>query len=261
MDWYFAQDGQRYGPVTEEAFGALVAQGRVLAQTLVWRAGLANWQTLEQTFPGAVASVPPVQADSYGYCAQCRRRSSTEDMIVYDGRWICAGCKMLFFQKLREGLSDTAIVPQANLAWAGFWIRAVAKLIDGVIIGTPIFLLGLVLYWTTQMPHNRMLQEFGTFLQFGAQAMVFVFWCVYETLMTGQWGATVGKLVCGLRVVRADGSPLTYARALGRSACASGALALVGCLGLVMFIIAAFDSQKRAAQDHICGTRVIYKGR
>lgn len=260
MDWYFAQDGQRYGPVAEEAFGALLDEGRVLAQTLVWHEGLANWQTLEQTLPGAEAAEAPAAPLLRGYCSQCRRQFSTEDMIAYDGRWICAVCKPRFFQQLREGL-PAAVVPPAQMAFAGFWIRAAAKLLDSMIVSAPMVVLGMGLFWSNWEPRHSAARWLDSIVPFATQVLMFFVWVAYDTLMLGRWGATVGKMACGLRVVRADGSKITYARALGRSACSAGALALVGCLGFVMFIIAAFDSQKRAGQDHICGTRVVYKGR
>ena len=59
-----------------------------------------------------------------------------------------------------------------------------------------------------------------------------------------------------LRIVRPDGSPLTYARAFGRhwGKFLSSITLLIG------YIIAAFDSEKRALHDRICDTRVVRVG-
>jgi uncharacterized RDD family membrane protein YckC len=77
----------------------------------------------------------------------------------------------------------------------------------------------------------------------------------YEVFFLGRFGATPGKMVCGLRVVRPTGEKITYLRAFGRFfACQLSGLIL--CIG---YIMAAFDSQKRALHDHICDTRVVRK--
>jgi len=41
---------------------------------------------------------------------------------------------------------------------------------------------------------------------------------VYTVLMLGAYGATFGKMAAGIKVTHVDGSPITYGRALGRTA-------------------------------------------
>ena len=71
----------------------------------------------------------------------------------------------------------------------------------------------------------------------------------------GRFGATPGKMACGLKVVMADGGKVTYLRALGRafSEILSGIILYIG------YIMAGFDDEKRALHDRICDTRVIKK--
>ena len=75
----------------------------------------------------------------------------------------------------------------------------------------------------------------------------------YETYFVGRYGATLGKMVFGLKVVRADGQSVSYGRAFGRywASLLSSMTVTIG------FIMAGFDSQKRALHDRICDTRVI----
>jgi uncharacterized RDD family membrane protein YckC len=77
----------------------------------------------------------------------------------------------------------------------------------------------------------------------------------YTTWLLGKYGATVGKMACKIRVVKADGSSISYLRALGRyfAEWISGMILLIG------YIMAAFDSEKRTLHDRICNTRVIMK--
>ncbi len=60
MNWYYAVDAERKGPVEQAEFDRLVQQGVIAAQTLVWREGMADWKPLAEvnppTAPGAGAS-------------------------------------------------------------------------------------------------------------------------------------------------------------------------------------------------------------
>jgi uncharacterized RDD family membrane protein YckC len=76
----------------------------------------------------------------------------------------------------------------------------------------------------------------------------------YEVYFVSTRGATPGKMALGLKIIRADGSPIPPGLALGRyfAHWISGAILFIG------YIMAGFDSQKRALHDRICETRVIY---
>jgi uncharacterized RDD family membrane protein YckC len=151
-------------------------------------------------------------------------------------------------QKLREGVQ-----PAATLVYAGFWIRFGARFIDGILLGVIniviAFIMGIGLFRGSYTSHPAVsMQLLGNLI-----GMVIAM--TYETWFLGRYGATLGKMACDLRVVRADGSPLTYGRGCGRYF-ATWLSGLTLCIG---YIIAAFDSQKRALHDHVCGTRVIRK--
>ena len=76
----------------------------------------------------------------------------------------------------------------------------------------------------------------------------------YNVWFVSRKGGTPGKLVLGLRVVTPDRRNLTVGRATGRYF----AFLINGFTFYIGFIIAAFDSEKRALHDHICNTRVIF---
>ena len=76
----------------------------------------------------------------------------------------------------------------------------------------------------------------------------------YEAYFVSTRGATIGKMVLGLKIVRADGTKVTKGLAVGRyfGTLVSDFTLLVG------YVVAAFDPQKRALHDRMCDTRVIY---
>lgn len=45
--FHFLVDGQKAGPVSEEDLQALFAAGRITRATLIWRAGMPQWQPLQ----------------------------------------------------------------------------------------------------------------------------------------------------------------------------------------------------------------------
>ena len=132
MNWYYAAGGQQQGPVDDAQLDALVSSGQINAETLVWHDGMPNWQPLRQVRPSAASPGLPPQmgaapsaagATSTGevVCAECGKMFSRDNAIQYGAAWVCATCKPIFLQKLREGS-----VNPGELRYAGFWIRVVA---------------------------------------------------------------------------------------------------------------------------------------
>lgn len=73
-------------------------------------------------------------------------------------------------------------------------------------------------------------------------------------LVAGFSGRTVGKWLAGLRIVRKDGEPLSFVRALVRHLVGYPLTILTLGLG---FLLAAFHSQGRALHDILAGTVVV----
>jgi len=48
MDWYYSENGQQKGPVSESDLRALVQRGTVRDSDLVWREGLGDWIPVSQ---------------------------------------------------------------------------------------------------------------------------------------------------------------------------------------------------------------------
>jgi len=76
---------------------------------------------------------------------------------------------------------------------------------------------------------------------------------IYHTVLVGGCGQTLGKMLLGVAVVRRDGAPAGYGRALLR--CLGGGLCLLT-LGLGrMFVL--FTRDRRGLSDFVAGTRPI----
>ena len=79
---------------------------------------------------------------------------------------------------------------------------------------------------------------------------------IYHTVLVGGCGQTLGKMLMGVAVVRRDGAPAGYGRALLR--CSSGALSLLT-LGLDRVLV-LFARDRRGLADLVAGTRPVTKG-
>lgn len=107
MNWYYAEAGQQKGPVTDEQFDGLIKAGVVKPDTLVWREGLANWQPY--SVARSVAAPPPINTGVAGVvCSQCGRTFNPDEVIALGGALVCAACKPVGIQLLKEGVGAGA---------------------------------------------------------------------------------------------------------------------------------------------------------
>ncbi len=260
MEWYYAVGGQRVGPVAPAEFETLVRNGVIKPDTLVWRQGMANWQAYgtlagETVGPIDVAAATPVVDDGTEMCAVSGKRYPRREMIQFDGKWISAEHRDVYFQRIREGVAQPG-----QMVYGGFWLRFLAKILDGIIVNVvcmvvnlmlAFLLLGSMNYFTAQADP----QNIGPFLLFQAASMLvnIGIGVGYMIFFVRKFDATPGKMALGLKLVRADGASLTVGRIIGRyfAEMLSGIILFIG------YIIAGFDEQKRSLHDRICDTRVI----
>ncbi len=91
-------------------------------------------------------------------------------------------------------------------------------------------------------------------ITFGALAVGLVLYGLYYAVLTSRTGATIGKRVFGLKVVRADGTLPGFWRSLLRYTIGYWVSSLFFSLG---FIWIAFDPNKQGWHDKIAGTYVV----
>jgi uncharacterized RDD family membrane protein YckC len=240
------------GPIGKAELQTLIKAKKVNAKTLVWQDGMESWQELgvfvrsqrQKRERPSQAAVSGAQA----VCSECRRVFAEEEMIRFNDARVCAACKPVFVQKVKEGVSVAGA-----LDYAGFWTRLGAVVIDGFIIwifNMVLFVpLGIIMPTSTDDPFAALsFMPLIMLLQYAIPA-------VYDTWFVGKYGATPGKMACKIKVVVADGTPVSYSRALGRHFAKWLSSLIMG----IGFLMAAFDDERRTLHDRICETRVVRK--
>lgn len=236
MQWYYANEGQRSGPVSADEFTRLVETGVIRADTLVWRAGMPTWKPYAELAPPPLSAAPvpppppaPTQA----------------------GGEIPAGAAPV------AGANDVVMH-----GYGGFWRRLVAKVIDGFITNILSWIILVPLLFATlgtaglfspgdQASPEQLAAIFGfQLISIGVQTVIGL---LYSVFFLKKYAATPGKMLLGLKVYRADSGPLSVGRIIARyfAEWLSGIILMIG------YIIAAFDPEKRALHDRIVDTRVV----
>jgi uncharacterized RDD family membrane protein YckC len=154
---------------------------------------------------------------------------------------------------LAEIRHEAPILTAAVQPKAGFWIRFVAYSVDGAIVGLVQFILGWLLVFATGMT--------GSMTGDGQLAMSVVSGLLgitisfaYGIFFIGYCGQTPGKMLVRIKVIRTDGSAVTYGHAFLREVVGkfiSGILLGIG------YLMVAFDSQKQGLHDKIADTYVV----
>lgn len=116
MSWYYEKSGQPVGPVEDGEFERLLTQGELRSDTLVWREGQAGWLPLQQVRPMASPAAAPAPAAPAQWalatpvagqvqCASCGMSYPPDQVVVVAGAPVCAVCKTLRLQRIRQGES------------------------------------------------------------------------------------------------------------------------------------------------------------
>jgi len=161
-----------------------------------------------------------------------------------------------------------AIVYATNVTYAGFWLRLVAHLIDGFIVGLALLILIVPLFFLmggvallTSFAHGAVERQNPA--QVGAiLSLVFVLvgvsvlgqWLYFSYLESGEKQGTWGKQMLGLYVTDLAGNRLTFGRASGRffAKIVSGLIPLG-----IGYIMAGITERKQALHDMIASCLVL----
>jgi len=270
VEWHYAENGRQLGPVSEEQLLQLTRTGVVTPDTLIWRAGMPEWKPFREAGPGLPPPLKPAFAVTERPCNSCGRLFAAGDLALFGETAICPECKPTWVQQLRQGMVTT--VPGIH-RYAGFWIRVVAQLIDGIITSTVLGAVFFMLYGASLFALIRQAADVsaqggqpdpGAMVEMMAPIMTSI-WSfqllalaaslAYSVYFLVKFGATPGKMALGIKVIRADGGPIQVGQAIGRYF----AHMLSGIILYIGYMMAGWDDQKRALHDRLVDTRVIYK--
>jgi uncharacterized RDD family membrane protein YckC len=248
MIWHYFDGTEQKGPISDADLTRLEGEGAINGHTLVWREGMADWQPYSQVRPSVasaaslpVAAAPPVLAPGTVTCAECGRVFPVSEVVQLSNVSVCADCKPVFLQKLREG-----VAPKGVMNYAGFLVRGGSIILDGILM--------YVIILPTDFLMARSMGGRAGYLNFLVNTLIGV---TCYTFFLGTFGATPGKMANKLLVVNPDGSKISYGKAFGRyfaSNYISGIFTL-----FIGYLLAIWDDEKRALHDRICSTRVIRK--
>ncbi len=250
-NWYYVEQGSQQGPFDDEAFRDLVQSGQVKTDTLVWHPEMPDWKPYADLIPPSAPGLPPPLAfyppSQTLHCSLCGKPSDERQLLVIGYSRVCPACKPDFTARLREGFTDHISQP-----FGGFWRRGGAVTLDAIGLSLLTSVLVLPLYYVMERLESTGVTVALTML---SALIPFIFQAFYQIYMVGRWKATLGKMAFGLEVVTADGRKLSYLHSTGRYFAKQLSYILLG----IGYLVAAFDSEKRALHDMICSTRVVRK--
>jgi uncharacterized RDD family membrane protein YckC len=211
------------------------------------------------------------------YCSKCGAN-------VADGTAFCSACgqPMVGFSVGQAAAATpaapggTVYAPPAQAGWqapvarpavayAGFWLRFVAFIIDALVlyfVGMIVMLpfaasmgLGMRGMMTGRPPNlEGLLPMIHAMIRLALLRMV-LNWLYYSLLESSAWQATLGKKALGLEVTDLDGNRISFGRATGRFFAKFISSIILG----IGYIMAGFTEKKQALHDILAGTLVIRK--
>jgi uncharacterized RDD family membrane protein YckC len=216
-------------------------------------------RSMHEADPGQVTE-PPEQVT----CPVCGLLQEKSD--------ICKGCGVVYaklltqWQKNGQSPQNSDILnsslaelrrkaespaPQ-NQPKAGFWIRSIACVLDFFLLMTLLCILSLLINLVIGMlgiateddpAVGLVLMLFGVSLIIG-----------YVVFFIGYCGQTPGKMALRIKVIRTDGSPVSYGRAFLREVPGKFISSILLGIG---YLMVAFDIQKQGLHDKIADSYVI----
>ena len=206
-------------------------------------------------------------------CPHCQLNKQVDPALLPTGavRATCPRCKRSFalplpvseppVQQQPLAAANTSVQPENAigplghpqidaLPKAGFWMRVVATLLDGLVV----FILQLVL--GSLLAIAGFATSTGSGGGVGGVVMLFgyVLSFAYYVFFTGYCGQTPGKMALRIKVIRRDGSDLGYGRAAFREVLCKTISGLILGIG---YLMVAFDEQKQGLHDRMADTYVI----
>ena len=154
---------------------------------------------------------------------------------------------------------------QQQRTYGGFWMRFIAAIIDGVLLGILNIIilvpfLGLVGLTAAAHASGADMESDGGGMMIALLSTYFISmlavliagWLYFALMESSARGGTLGKMALGLRVTSLGGERISFGRATGRY---FGKI--ISSIFFVGYIMAAFTAQKQALHDMMAGCLVV----
>jgi uncharacterized RDD family membrane protein YckC len=185
----------------------------------------------------------PDAVEGLRYCSRCGQAFCPDCLVNIRGNTYCAACKNEQMLDFSSGVNQNA------LELAGIGRRFGALFLDGLLLSIPIVAIFIVMAVAISQNSNVNPIWFQP-----AMLLVIVLYVVYEALMLGARGQTLGKMAMKIKVVRPDGTPLSKGQAWGRAFMRQ---ILASCLSIFNYLPAFFTKDKTCLHDLVANTRVV----
>jgi len=184
------------------------------------------------------------------FCSQCGTNNSEEAKF-------CANCGAQIGLASEPAIKQPATSPTTP-KFAGFWLRTLAAIIDGVLCQVVEVILVLLLAYALGASMSMAGRYSATEVNAAGAVLgffigVLVQWLWFTIPESSKWQATVGKKLLGLKVTDENGERIGFGKANGRY-WAKVLSALILCIG---FIMVAFTEKKQGLHDKMAGTLVV----
>jgi uncharacterized RDD family membrane protein YckC len=159
----------------------------------------------------------------------------------------CAKCGAALVETVE--VPSPAVVPEAVVEYAGFWIRFIAAVIDIAAV----WIISYAFSFSFVPLRSGLGLRFGVYLLSESDAWLIVAW-LYLWLFTGLKGQTPGKMLVKIKVINSKGNK----PGLGRAALREIIGKTISYFALLLgYLLIAFDKEKRGLHDKIAGTYVV----
>jgi uncharacterized RDD family membrane protein YckC len=256
--WYYVDaHRQQQGPLASEALVQRFHQGELRLDTLVWKDGMADWQPLRD-FTSELALDQPPQENLMGVATGAAAASADIRLDPSVGYTPYA-------PPVAAIEADAGVVGGGEVVLAGFWKRAAASLLDGLVVGIGSWIIAMVMVMVvfglsaaggfasgdpSAMGTSMIAVQIGSNL-FG----ILVAAAYYAGFHASSSQATLGKMTVGIKVVRSNGHRITLGRGIGRYFATWLSFLTIG----IGFLMAAFTQRKQGLHDMVCDTLVVDK--
>jgi uncharacterized RDD family membrane protein YckC len=201
--WWYAENGQQFGPIDQNSLTQHFRAGKIAPQTLVWREGMTQWQNLASVpelrilLAPPIPAMPPIPQQAPPPTAlQVLPHAPLQARPAAPANTYAANYGQPYQSPQAMGATQQAAIA-GNVAVLGerYFARCFDFWIGLFVLLVPYLMLFILGFGQLLNEHTVTVVLLLTLLSFVVDALIYAI-----------FGNTMGKALLGLRVVRNDGS-------------------------------------------------------